>query len=43
MANCHPEKTNVYRGKAEVDIDFLEFPMLPSSAVNTYYIILNVN
>ena len=24
MGNCHPEKTNVHRGEAEVDIGFLE-------------------
>ena len=22
MGNCHPEKTNVYRGEVEVDIGF---------------------
>ena len=22
MENCHPEKTNVYRGEAKVDIGF---------------------
>ena len=42
---CHPEKTNVDWGEAEVDIGFegWKFPMLPSRAVNIYYIILNVN
>ena len=47
MGNCHPEKTNVDPGKAEVDIGFrgvtISWTMLPSRAVNIYDIILNVN
>ena len=45
MGNCHPVKTNVDRGEAEVYIGFKggQFSMLPSCAVNTYYILLNVN
>ena len=46
MRNCYPEKTNVDQGEAEVNIAFRGvtlFSMLPSRAVNNYYIILNVN
>ena len=45
MGYCHPEKTNVNRSEAEVDIDFqgVTISMLSSCAVNNYYIILNVN
>ena len=45
MGNCHPEKTNVNRGEAEVDIGFREvtISLLPFHAVNNYYIILNVD
>ena len=46
MGNSHPEKTNVDQGEAEIDIGFREkwqFPVLPSTAVNNYSVILNVN
>ena len=45
MGNCYLEKNNVDRAEAEVDIVFrgVTIPMLPSYAVNNYYIILNVN
>ena len=40
MGNFHPKKTKVDRGEAELDIGFdgWQFPMLPSRAVNIYYI-----
>ena len=45
MGNCHPEKTKVGQGEGKVDIGFrgVTIPMLPSRAVNNYYIVLNVN
>ena len=45
MGNCHPSKTNVDGGEAEVNIGFRgrQFPMLSFRAVNNYYFILNVN
>ena len=45
MGNCHPEKTNVDRAEAEVDIGFrgLTISPVPSRAVNNHYIILNVS
>ena len=45
MESCHPEKTNVERGKAEVHIGFrgLTITMLPYRASENYDIILNVN
>ena len=41
IGNCHHEKTTDDRSKAEVVSGL--FPMLPSRAVNNYFILLNVN
>ena len=47
MGNCHPEKTNVDPGEAQVDIGFrgltISWTMLSSRAVNIYDITLDVN
>ena len=46
MGNCRPEQTNVDRGEVQVDIDFRGVTIshvIPSRAVNIYYIILNAN